>query len=130
MLNLASKFQYSSYFPFFAVPTELSEDNPEERRFPIMRDYEVVFIVHPDLDENALKGIVERVQSWITDSGGSIVKLDQWGKRRMAYSIRKQREGQYIYVEAQFAPGFSAELERNLRFLEPVMRFSIIAKQA
>ena len=93
-----------------------------------MRDYEVVFIVHPDLDENALKGVVDRVQSWITDSGGSVVKLDQWGKRRMAYSIRKQREGQYIYIEAQFAPSFSAELERSLRFLEPVLRFSIISK--
>jgi small subunit ribosomal protein S6 len=93
-----------------------------------MRDYEVIFIVHPDLDENALKGIVDRVQSWITDSGGSVVKLDSWGKRRMAYSIRKQREGQYIFIEAQFAPTFSAELERNLRFVEPVMRFSIISK--
>jgi small subunit ribosomal protein S6 len=93
-----------------------------------MRDYEVIFIVHPDLDENALKGVVDRVQSWITESGGSIVKLDQWGRRRMAYSIRKQREGQYIYIEAQFAPSFSATLERNLRFLEPLMRFSIVAK--
>ncbi|MBE0699579.1 MAG: 30S ribosomal protein S6 [Anaerolineaceae bacterium] len=93
-----------------------------------MRDYEVIFVVHPDLDESALKGVVDRVQSWITDSGGSIVKLDQWGKRRMAYSIRKQREGQYVYIEAQFAPSFSAELERSMRFLEPLMRFSIIAK--
>jgi small subunit ribosomal protein S6 len=93
-----------------------------------MRDYEVIFIVHPDLDENALKGVVERVQTWITDAGGSIVKLDSWGKRRMAYSIRKQREGQYVFVEAQFASAFSAQLERNLRFLEPVLRFSIIAK--
>ena len=93
-----------------------------------MRDYEVVFIVHPDLDENAVKGVVDRVQGWITDSGGSVVRLDPWGKRRMAYSIRKQREGQYFMIEAQFAPAFSAELERNLRFLEPVMRFSIISK--
>jgi small subunit ribosomal protein S6 len=93
-----------------------------------MRNYEVVFIVHPDLDETALKGVVDRVQGWITAAGGSIVKLDQWGKRRMAYSIRKQREGQYVYIEAQFAPKFSAELERNLRFLESVMRFSIISQ--
>lgn len=93
-----------------------------------MRNYEVIFIVHPDLDENALKGVVDRVQGWITDAGGSIDKVDQWGRRRMAYSIRKQREGQYIYMESQFAPTFSAELERNLRFLEPVMRFSIISK--
>lgn len=93
-----------------------------------MRDYEVIFIVHPDLDENALKGVVDRVQSWITDSGGSVVKLDSWGKRRMAYSIRKQREGQYIFIEAQFAPRFSAELERNMRFVEPIMRFTIVSK--
>ncbi len=93
-----------------------------------MRNYEVVFIVHPDLDENALKGVVDRVQSWISEAGGTVDKVDQWGRRRMAYSIRKQREGQYVYMEAQFAPTFSSVLERNLRFLEPVMRFSIIAK--
>ena len=94
-----------------------------------MRNYEVIFIAHPDLDENGLKGVIERVQSWITDAGGNIEKVDQWGKRRMAYPINKQREGQYVYIESQFAPNFSAELERNLRFLEPIMRFSIINKQ-
>ena len=93
-----------------------------------MHNYEVVLIVHPDLDENAMKGVIDRVQSWITDAGGTVTKLDQWGKRRMAYSIRKQREGQYVYLETQFAPSFSATLERNLRFLEPVMRFSVICQ--
>ncbi len=93
-----------------------------------MRSYEVVMIVHPDLDENALKGLTDRVQGWISDSGGSVDKVEQWGKRRMAYSIKKQREGQYVYMEAQFAPAFSAELERNLRFQEPVIRFSVISK--
>ena len=90
-----------------------------------MRDYEVVFIVHPDLDENAMKGVIEKVQAWITDSGGSIVKTENWGKRRLAYIIRKQREGQYVFIQAQIAPTFTNELERNLRFLEPVMRFLI-----
>lgn len=93
-----------------------------------MRGYEVVFIAHPDLDENALTGVIDRVKGWITDAGGTVEKVDQWGKRRMAYSIRKQREGQYVYMDAQFAPTFSAELERNMRFLEAIMRFSIISK--
>lgn len=93
-----------------------------------MRNYEVVLIVHPDLDENALQGVLERVQGWITGSGGSIDKVDQWGKRRLAYSIRKQREGLYVYIETQMAPTFSAELERNMRLLEPIMRYSIISK--
>jgi small subunit ribosomal protein S6 len=93
-----------------------------------MRNYEVVFIVHPDLDETALTAIVEKVQGWITDSGGSVEKAEVWGKRRMAYRIRKQRDGQYVYMVASFAPTFNVELERNLRFTEPVMRFLVTAK--
>ena len=93
-----------------------------------MRNYEVVLIAHPDLDETAMTGLVERVQSWITASGGSVDKVDRWGKRRMAYSIRKQREGQYVYIEAQFEPKFTTEFERNLRFVESVMRYSVIVK--
>lgn len=93
-----------------------------------MRDYEVVFIVHPDLEENSFNEIVERVQGWITDAGGSIAKVNLWGKRKLAYLIRKQKEGQYVLLEAQMPPTFCVELERNLRFLEPVMRFLIVAK--
>jgi small subunit ribosomal protein S6 len=94
-----------------------------------MRNYEVVFIVNPELDETALNGLVDRVKAWITDAGGTVAKVDLWGRRRMAYLIRKQREGQYVLVEAQMAPSFTAELERNLRFLEPVMRFLITAAE-
>jgi small subunit ribosomal protein S6 len=90
-----------------------------------MRNYEVVFIVHPDLDETALTGVVDRVKSWITEKGGAITKVDVWGRRRMAYAIRKQREGQYVLISAEMEPGSTSELERNLRFLEPVMRFLI-----
>ena len=95
-----------------------------------MRTYEVVFIVNPDLDETALTGLIDKVKAWITASGGTIAKVDLWGKRRMAYQIRKQREGQYVLVLADFAPSFTAELERNLRFLEPVMRFLITSASA
>ena len=92
-----------------------------------MRDYELVFIIHPDLDETALNGVVDKVKGWISEAGGEIVKAEVWGKRRMAYSIRKQREGQYVFVQAQLPPAFTSELERNMRFLEPVMRFLVIA---
>lgn len=92
-----------------------------------MRNYEVILIVHPDLDETAMAGVVERVRTWITEAGGIIDKIDQWGRKRMAYTIRKQHEGQYVLVQAQMAPSFGTELDRDLRFLEPVMRHSIIA---
>lgn len=91
-----------------------------------MRDYELVIIIQPDLDENAVKGIIEKIQALVTESGGSVAKIDKWGKKHMAYAINKRREGQYVLFELQMAPAFSAELERNLRFMEPVIRFSII----
>ncbi len=90
-----------------------------------MRDYEVVIIAHPELDEAALTGAIEKVKGWISDSGGSVIKVDQWGRRRMAYPIRKQMEGQYVLFQIQMPPAYGAELDRNLRFLEPVMRYLI-----
>lgn len=92
-----------------------------------MREYELIFVVHPELDETALNELVEKVKVWITEAGGVISKVDFWGRRKLAYSIRKQREGQYVMIKAQMAPTFGATLERNLRFLEPVMRFLISA---
>ena len=61
----------------------------------------------------------------MTEAGGEIVKVDHWGKRRLANPIRKQREGNYVLIQANLTPAFTATLERNLRFLEPVLRFLI-----
>ena len=92
-----------------------------------MRNYELVCVVHPDLDETAFTAVVEKVKGWITESGGSLTKTDVWGRRRLAYSLKKQREGQYVLFEFQIEPSFSATLERNIRFLEPVLRHLIIS---
>ena len=92
-----------------------------------MREYELVFIAHPDLDDTALKEIVEKVRGWIVEAGGTVTKVDLWGKRKMAYTIRKQKDGQYVLFRFQALPTFSAVLERNLRFLEPILRFLIAA---
>ncbi len=92
-----------------------------------MRTYELVLIFHPELDENALNEALEKVKGWITAGGGAITKVDAWGKKRLAYVIRKQREGQYFLVTTDLAPTFTAELDRNLRFHEPVIRYMITA---
>jgi small subunit ribosomal protein S6 len=88
-----------------------------------MREYELIYIVHPELDDTAVKELAGKVQGWITDAGGSISKVDFWGKRRLAYPIRKQIEGQYVFIQAKMVPTFGATLDRNLRFTEPVIRF-------
>ncbi len=87
-----------------------------------MRKYELVCILQPDLDENAFNGVMDRVKGWIGEAGGSVDKVDVWGKRRMAYSIRKQRDGHYVLLNVSLPPKATADLERNLRYLEPVMR--------
>ncbi len=92
-----------------------------------MRAYELVVIVHPDLDETALGEVVERIKGWVTVDGGIIDKVDMWGKRRLAYPIRKQLEGQYVFMQTSMPEKNLVGIERNLRFLEPVMRFLLIA---
>lgn len=87
-----------------------------------MRNYELVCIVHPDLDVTAFKEAVETVKGWITEAGGTIEKEDVWGKRKLAYLIQKQREGQYVLLTISMPAEATAELERKVRFLEPVMR--------
>ena len=90
-----------------------------------MREYELVFLVHPDLDETATTEIVDRVKGWITEAGGTIDKVDPWGKRKLAYPVRKQNDGQYFLFNVQLTPSSLTEIERNLRFVEPIMRFLI-----
>ncbi len=93
-----------------------------------MREYELIFIVHPDLDENAFNEVVNRVRSWIVEGGGEVVKTDLWGKRKLAYPVRKQTEGQYVFMQPKMNTTYCAQLERNLRFLEPILRFELIVK--
>lgn len=88
-----------------------------------MRDYELIFIVHPDLDETAVNELVTKVQGWMTDAGGTVTQVDLWGKRKLAYTIRKQKDGQYVLIRAQLKPETCTVIERNLRLTEPVLRF-------
>ncbi len=94
-----------------------------------MRKYELICIIQPDLDETAFNGVLDRVKGWISDSGGSVDKVDMWGRRRMAYIIHKQKEGQYVLLNITINPKATSELERNLRFQEPILRhmLSVVA---
>jgi small subunit ribosomal protein S6 len=90
-----------------------------------MRKYELVIIAQPDLDDNAFNGIIEKARGWIVESGGSVEKVDVWGRRPLTYLIRKQREGLFVLLNISMPPSASAELERNLRFQETILRFMI-----
>ena len=87
-----------------------------------MRNYELVCVIQPDLDETAFNGVLEKVKSWISDSGGTVDKVDVWGRRKLAYIIKKHREGQFVLLNMTMNPTATAELQRNLRFQEPIIR--------
>lgn len=90
-----------------------------------MRKYEVIFIAHPDLDEENLNNVIEKVKGWIADGKGEVVSVDNWGKRKLAYRIRKQREGQYVLITANMEPAFVKTLSQDMRFVESIMRSMI-----
>ena len=90
-----------------------------------MRKYELVCIVHPDLDETAFNGVVEKIKGWVVETSGSIDKVEVWGRKRLAYPIKKQREGQYILFNISLEPTATAPLDQKLRFLEPVIRYML-----
>lgn len=92
-----------------------------------MRHYELVCIVHPDLDEAAFNGVVDKVRGWVVETGGVVDKVEIWGRKRLAYTIKKHREGQYVLFNLSLEPTATATMDQNLRFLEPVIRYMITA---
>lgn len=87
-----------------------------------MRKYELMCILQPDLDETAFNSVLDKVKGWISESGGSVDKAEVWGRRKLASYVKKQREGQFVLLNVTLNPTATANLERNLRFQESVMR--------
>ena len=89
--------------------------------------YETIFIADLALGEEGVAALVEKFKTLI-ESNGTIVKVDEWGKRRLAYAINDKNEGYYVLVEFESAPEFPAELDRIYRITDGIMRSIIIAK--
>lgn len=91
-----------------------------------MRSYELMCILPPDLEEEASQELVGRIQEMITHQGGEVTNLNDMGKRRLAYEIQKYREGHYVVINFTAQPSLIAELDRNLRINDNVIRHLIV----
>ncbi|HEY8693576.1 MAG TPA: 30S ribosomal protein S6, partial [Chloroflexota bacterium] len=91
-----------------------------------MRDYELSFVVRPDIDDKSIKAAADRVQGLITQRGGSLTNVQEWGKRRLAYKIQHLAEGTYFVYRLQMEPSAAAEIEHELNLDEQVLRFIMI----
>ena len=93
------------------------------------RDYELMYIVRPELDDEALRAAVTRVRGMIEAQNGDVVKTTLWGKRRLAYEVNHLRDGHYVLVVLHLDGDRVAPLERALRIDETVFRHLIVLHQ-
>ncbi len=91
-----------------------------------MRQYEVMYILRPDLEEEQTTQLVERINTIITDGGGEVTELNPWGIKRLAYEIDNYREGYYVVLKCQAEHTVARELDRVFRITDGVLRHIII----
>lgn len=94
-----------------------------------MRHYEVVFIVHPDQSEQ-VPAMIERYRTQITSNGGAIHRLEDWGRRQLAYSIQKIHKAHYVLMNIECNLEVLAELEHGFKFNDAVLRHLVISRKA
>jgi small subunit ribosomal protein S6 len=90
------------------------------------REYETIYILRPDVDNAVAEKVVDRAKDVIKRLDGTLTKLDNWGKRRLAYPIEKNTRGIFVYLKYVGFSDLVAELERNLRLLDEVVRFQTV----
>ena len=91
-----------------------------------MRDYELMVVLDPNLDDAAIDAMNTRIQTLATQRGGTIENVDVWGRRRLAYPIGRYRDGVYILYRMQLPPNAAAEIERALKLTESVIRHLLV----
>lgn len=95
-----------------------------------MNKYEVLYVITPELEEEANKALIEKFAGIITTNGGEIEKIDEWGKRRLAYPIDYKTEGYYVLVNFEGGSELPKELERNFKNDENIMRYMVVCRKA
>lgn len=89
------------------------------------RDYELAFILSPEAGEEETRAIMDRVEQVVTTHDGQVVKVNQWGRRRLAYPIERHRDGIYVFIDMILTPESVSELERTLKVSEIVLRHMV-----
>jgi small subunit ribosomal protein S6 len=99
---------------------------PVQKEVQGMNKYELGVIIRAGLEEDTFQAEMERVKGYVTRFGGVIDKVDEWGRRKLAYPIQKQQEGFYTYITFTSESNAPAEIEARLRLQENVLRFLVI----
>ena len=90
-----------------------------------MNKYEVLYIITPEITEEATKAEIEKFSGIVAANGGEVTAVDEWGKRKLAYEIDYKSEGYYVLMTFLSAPEFPSELERNFKNDESILRYMV-----
>ncbi|MGZ8603250.1 MAG: 30S ribosomal protein S6 [Actinomycetota bacterium] len=93
-----------------------------------MRQYEAMLILPPEADESVVAGALDRITRIVSEAGGSVGKVDRWGRRRFAFEVDRQTEGYYVVAEFTAEPVAITELERTLHLADEVLRFKVVVR--
>lgn len=91
-----------------------------------MNKYESLYILKPDIEEEARKALVEKFKTLVESNGGKVEKIDEWGTRKLAYEINYIKEGYYVLMTFEAGPELPMELERNYNISDSVLRYNVI----
>lgn len=88
--------------------------------------YDVIYILDPGATAEEMAAVSTKIEQIVAEAKGTILKKDDWGKRRLAYAVKKHRDGHYVFFHVSVSTATIAEIQRNLRLLEKVIKFSIV----
>jgi len=92
----------------------------------LLREYETIYILRPDLTDDEITGVKEKVANIFSREEGHVLHQDVWGKKKLSYEIKKQPKGIYIHLTYLGGPATTNEIERNLRLMEPVLKYQTL----
>ena len=92
-----------------------------------MRKYECVYVISSTLEEEQIKAVVERFNNLVSQYG-ELESTEEWGRKKLAYEVKKHREGYYVLMTFSANPDFPAELERNFKITEEVLKYLVVSR--
>ncbi len=95
-----------------------------------MRTYELMVTINPELEEENIETLLERISGIVTTGNGEVINVDKWGKRRLAYEVRDYTEGFYVVIDFQADNEVITEIDRVLKITEEVLRFLLVRKES
>lgn len=94
-----------------------------------MREYELVVMFSPEMEEEALNSSLEKLSGWISAKGGTVTAQEQWGRKKLSYPVKRFREGIFVLTQYQGEAELNRELESNLKFAEEILRYLLVKKE-